>query len=179
MKRTPAPAFSLHLQFVTTRTNHNVLLFRHSHLCEEFLRALAELRQSGDFELFAYVLMPEHVHLLIRPTDGRVSALMRRIKSLSARRIVDSLKSAKDARSLAALKMRSAGRRRHGYRIWQQGFHAVPLWSDWMVRKKIDYMHANPLRKGLVASAKEYPWSSFCAYHGLGNVGLSVDRIPQ
>ena len=179
MKRTPAPVFSLHLQFVTTRTTNRVPLFRQRRLCREFLRTLVDLRQNAKSELFAYVIMPDHVHLLIRPADGRVSTLMRQIKSLSARRIVGSLKGTKDVRSLAALKKRSPGRRRHSYQVWQQGFHAVPLWSDWMVCKKVDCMHANPVRKGLVKSAKDYPWSSFCAYHGLDNVGLPVDRIPQ
>ncbi|HKZ51809.1 MAG TPA: transposase [Candidatus Acidoferrales bacterium] len=179
MKRTPAPAFSSHLQFVTTRTNNSVPLFRQSILCQDFLRALADLRQNGEFELFAYVIMPEHVHLLIRPADGRVSLLMRKIKSLSARRILQALRKPGAQNLLAALAKASPGRKQHVYKVWQDGFHTVLLWSNWMIRKKIDYMHANPVRKGLVKSAKDYPWSSFCAYHGLDNVGLPVDRIPQ
>lgn len=178
MKRTPAPDFSLHLQFVTTRTNRKLPLFGRQELCAEFLAALREVREKHSFELFAYVVMPDHVHLLVRPQDGRISALMRKIKSLSARRMIERLKRPGPDRLLVSLRRSPPGRRRHTYEVWQDGFHAVPLWSNWMVRKKIDYIHPNPLRKGLVKSAKEYPWSSFNGYYGIERTGIPLDRVP-
>lgn len=177
MKRTPAPKVSPHPQFVTTRTAGRVPLFRHGGLCREFLAALLEVRQKHRFELFAYVIMPDHVHLLVRPSDGRISDLMRKIKSLSARGIVESLKVAGNNTLLASLRKPSVGRRRDSYQAWQDGFHAVPLWGEWMIRKKIDYIHANPLRRSLAKSAKDYAWSSFSAYHGIGKAKLPLDFV--
>lgn len=178
MKRTPAPELSHHFQFVTARTHRRLQLFRRSELCEEFLQALLELRRNHAFQLFAFVIMPDHVHLIVRPPDGSISSLIRKIKSLSARRIINSLKTAEDDSLLARLKKPSPGRKGHAYQAWQDGFHAVPLWSAWMIRKKIDYIHANPLRKDLVKSAKDYRWSSFAAYHGLGDGRIALDPIP-
>lgn len=115
MKRRPAPSFSDYLQFVTTRTNRGLPLFRHPQLCREFLKALAELREGDSFQLFAYVVMPDHVHLLLRPVDGRVSSLMRKIKTLSARRVVEAMKGVGRTRLLSALRKPSPGRQRHTY----------------------------------------------------------------
>jgi hypothetical protein len=53
---------------------------------------------------------------------------------------------------------------------------AIPLWSDWMVWQKINYIHANPVKAGLVASARDYRWSSFHAYYPSSRVSLAVDR---
>lgn len=177
MKRTPAPKFSPHLQFVTTRTHRGVPLFRRKQLCQEFLEALGELRQKHPFKLCAYVIMPDHVHLVICPADGRISPLVQKIKALSARRIIKSLKASENGTLLAALRKPYLGRRQDTYQAWQDGFHAVPLWSEWMIRRKIDYMHANPLRKGLVKSAKDYAWSSFAAYHGIAAAPVPLDPI--
>ncbi|MFQ5925995.1 MAG: transposase [Terriglobia bacterium] len=177
MKRRAAPRFSPHLHFVTARTNQRRKLFREPKLSQEFLEGLRDLRQKHAFRLYAYVLMPDHFHLVVRPSDGDISELMKKIKSLTARKIVACLKGANKARKLSSLRKVTTGRRRHTFQVWQDGFHTVELWSGWMIRKKIDYIHANPLRKGLVRSAKDYPWSSFSAYHGIGRAGIPLDPV--
>ena len=178
MKRRPAPEFSGHLHFVTTRINHGIKLFRHPTLCREFLDALHDLHLKEDFGLHAYVLMPDHIHLIVQPWDGRISTLMAKIKSLGARRILNQLKEKERSTLLERLKKSSTGKKGHTYQVWQQGFHTVELWSEWFIKGKIDYLHANPMRAGLVKSVKDYPWSSFKAFHGLGGYEIPVDPIP-
>jgi len=50
--------------------------------------------------------------------------------------------------------------------VWQESFKALPLWSGWMIKQKIDYIHSNPIRAGLVKSTVEYRWSSFHSFYG-------------
>ena len=178
MKRRPAPKFSDHLHFVTARTNHGVTLFRHPSLCREFLAALQGLHESQPFGLYAYALMPEHVHLIVQSEDGRISDLMGRIKSVSARRILARLREGGKRSLLEKLEKPKTGKRRHSYQIWQQGFHTIELWSEWMIQQKLDYLHANPLQEGLVQSARDYPWSSFRVFHGLQRHGHDVPVDP-
>ncbi|MFQ5778257.1 MAG: transposase [Terriglobia bacterium] len=178
MKRTPAPTLSFHLHFVTTRTNRGRLLFRDPALSQEFLEGLRELGQKHPFGLYAYVLMPDHVHLILRPQSGSITDLVRKIKSVTARRILACLRQDKNSAVLARLRKAQAGRKHHTFQVWQQGFHTVELWSGWMVRKKIDYLHSNPVRKGLASSTKDYSCSSFRAFHGLGESSVSLDEIP-
>jgi hypothetical protein len=62
------------------------------------------------------------------------------------------------------------------YQVWQESFKAVPLWSAWMIWQKINYIHANPVKAGLVSSAKDYRWSSFNAFYSGSDEPLKVDQ---
>ena len=93
--------------------------------------------------------MPDHFHLISNPCDGRIREFIGALKSIFAHNI--------------------------GREIWQQSFKAVPLWSDWMVWQKNNYIHANPVKAGLVKSAKDYQWSSFHGYHPSSLASLTVD----
>jgi REP element-mobilizing transposase RayT len=98
--------------------------------------------------------MPDHMHLIVNPKDGRIKEFTGKLKSLSAKAIV------KAAQGID-FKMDSEG----SHIVWQDSFKAIPLWSAWMIWQKINYIHANPVKGGLVNSAKDYRWSSFRAFY--------------
>ena len=62
------------------------------------------------------------------------------------------------------------------HQVWQDSFKALPLWSSWMIWQKINYIHANPVKAGLVKSAKDYRWSSFRAFYYDTKEPLEVDQ---
>ncbi|MEO8433712.1 MAG: hypothetical protein ABI596_02370 [Pyrinomonadaceae bacterium] len=62
------------------------------------------------------------------------------------------------------------------HQVCQDSFKATPLWSVWMIKQKINYIHANPVKARLVASAGDYKWSSFSAFHGEEPGPLPVDK---
>ena len=138
------------LHFVTGNFLHRVPLFIDSACCEEFLEVLSDLNQQWPSKLISYVLMPDHFHLISNPRDGHIKEFIGTLKSLSAKRILTSRKS---------VRVRSDGQ------VWQESFKAMPLWSGWMIWQKINYIHANPVRAGIVKSAKDYRWSSFHSYY--------------
>ncbi len=49
--------------------------------------------------------------------------------------------------------------------LWQDGKYSLPLWNPQWIKEKINYIHWNPVRKGLVAAPEEFAWSSYGAYH--------------
>jgi len=113
--------------------------------------------------------MPDHLHLIVNPRDGRIRKLMGKLKSQSARSIIAALPDwsfdvGRDA----------SGRPLH--QVWQESFKALPLWSDWMIWQKINYIHNNPVRAGLVTSAGEYRWSSFGAFYSSEANSAQIDR---
>ena len=117
----------------------------------------------------AYVLMPDHIHLIVNPKDGRIRELAGMLKSLAARRIID------EAKGLSFLRTKpDADGSIH--QIWQESFKALPLWSDWLIWQKINYVHNNPLRRGLVTSAADYRWSSFRSFYFDESEPIKVDR---
>src|SRR5215204_3514688 len=61
--------------------------------------------------------------------------------------------------------------------VWQESFKTLRLWSNWLIWQKINYIHNNPLRAGLVDSARDYRWSSFRSFYHLEDEELlSVDN---
>ncbi|MFN2514151.1 MAG: hypothetical protein ABR568_22405, partial [Pyrinomonadaceae bacterium] len=62
------------------------------------------------------------------------------------------------------------------HQVWQESFKGIPLWSEWMIWQKINYIHANPVKGRLVSSAKDYRWSSFRAFYADSGEPLAVDH---
>jgi REP element-mobilizing transposase RayT len=152
------------LHFVTGNVLDRARIFTESGLCAAFLDELNSLNDQWPSKLIAYVLMPDHFHLISNPKDGRIKEFIGTLKSLSAKRIV---------KTSTRFRFQSDS---DGHRVWQQSFKSVPLWSGWMIWQKINYIHANPVRAGLVNSTKDYPWSSFQSFYSRGETCLAVDR---
>jgi REP element-mobilizing transposase RayT len=178
MKKWPHPPSPGVLHFVTVVTQKRLPLFRSSQLCREFFLTLAEVKIRFPFELFAYVLLPDHLHLLLRPPDGDISALMQKIKSLTAKRFVETLRKQGNKTALARLRKHRPGRRAHAYQVFQDSFRDLQLWSPWMIKQKIDYIHRNPIDEQLVENVASYPWSSWRAVYERSREPISIDPLP-
>ncbi len=173
MKKRPHPTIPGPLRFVTAATHKRIPIFRSKALCKLFFITLQEIRDRFPYELFAYVLLPDHFHLLVRPADGNISRLMQKIKSLSARKIVEHLKETQSGKLLSALRKTRPGRREHHYQIYQQSFRELILTNSRLIHQKIEYIHKNPLGKGLAEHIGAYSWSSCLAIYE-----RSVEPIP-
>jgi putative transposase len=133
--------------------------------CEAIERAL----QRHAFRLAAFVLMPEHVHLLVYPTSATVNMdeLLYAIKRPFSYRIKQLL-----SRSGSPLLDRLTVQERPGktvFRFWQEGpGYDRNLSTEQIVLNVVDYIHANPVRRGLVAQARDWKWSSIRWYEAEG-----------
>jgi putative transposase len=149
------------LHFVTGNFLNRVPLFNDSACCEAFLEVLCALNHQWPSKLIAFILMPDHFHLISNPRDGCIKEFIGALKSLSAKRILTLHKS---------VRVRPRGQ------VWQESFKAMPLWSGWMIWQKINYIHANPVKAGIVRSARDYRWSSFHSYYSQTPELIPVDR---
>jgi putative transposase len=156
------------LHFITGNVNNRIPLFFCEQPCLDFLKTLDELNQSWPAKLIAYVVMPDHFHLISNPRDGNIQGFEGALKSKLAQQIVEA------TGDLFRLERPKADGSIH--QVWQESFKSVPLWSGWMIWQKINYIHANPVNAGLVKSAKDYPWSSFQAFYGGEGSLLAVDQ---
>jgi putative transposase len=120
--------------FITAITHNRRRLFQVDPNARLFLETLQHYRAKNLYKLHAFVVMPDHIHLLM--TTGNISEAVRHIKGGFSRRLGSKLPA------------------------WQHGFtdHLV-LDSD-QFRSRRDYIHQNPIRAGLVASSELYPYSS-------------------
>ncbi len=140
---------------------------------------IGAIRQGQDrrlFDLWAYVVMPEHVHLVLFPLEktpvaGILSALK---QSVSKRAILWLEENAPEY--LAKLRDSQPNGKTH-YRFWQRGGgYDRNLRSVKEIYEKVSYVHQNPVRRGLVESATEWRWSSAAAWKTGVDEPLRIDR---
>jgi putative transposase len=143
-----------------------------------FLEALQAARTQWGFALWAYVLMPEHVHVLLcpRPGDPNLTGILRDLKEPVGRKGIAFLKE-HAPEWLARVTVGEGNRIRH--RFWQPGAgydrNVIQMAT---VRHEIEYLHANPVRRGLAALPVDWEWSSARWYAGMRPVLLDMDPLP-
>ena len=140
------------LHFVTGSVIDRKPIFKQEKYCRAFLEELQKLRTERECKLIAFVLMPDHPHFILNPKGGDIQTATGILKSFSAKRIVE----------LAPEREFLKGEENQ---VWQESFKALPLWSGWMIKQKIDYIHANPVKADLCSTAADYRWTSFRSFY--------------
>jgi putative transposase len=111
-----------------------------------FLTVLEQMRRRYQFVVVGYVVMPEHIHLLIsEPQEKNPSTVMQALKLGFARRV---LAEAKRKRNPAQDRLFDYAPQH----IWQKRFYDFNVWTKRKRIEKLRYMHRNPVKRGLVAS---------------------------
>ena len=144
--------------YITAVGKDRLPVFRTDAIKSVTCAAIDEARTSCAFLLFAYVLMPDHVHLLTdRPREP--SRVLQFIKGIVSRRVLGFLKENKYETSLRKLQHYN-WKRSHRYSLWQHDSDVFSVTSESMFMQKVNYIHLNPVRAGLVERAIDYRWSS-------------------
>jgi len=116
-----------------------------------------------DTSLWAYVFMPDHVHLLVkpRPETYDVSLFLRSVKNSVAKRVISRLRKS-DSPILGQLTQSSEASSAQFYRFWQAGpGYDKNIWSPEKAIEKARYCHRNPVTRGLVDDQALWRWSSY------------------
>ncbi|MCM2319664.1 MAG: transposase [Pseudomonas sp.] len=119
------------IYMVTTVTRDRARLFSDFDIARMLIGIMREDAARGSHQTLAFVLMPDHLHWLLQLQRGSLSELVGRVKSLSARRMRQS--------------------------IWQDGFHDRAMRREEDLRTLARYIVANPIRAGLVERVGQYP----------------------
>jgi putative transposase len=137
-------------------------LFASSPAKNLFVKILGEVRDRYGFALAGYVVMPNHIHLLIsEPARGTPSTVMQVLKQRVSRRI-----RRKPRKKVSSQQLSLPFRHAHDFwpQLWQPRFYDFNVWSQTKFVEKLQYMHMNPVKRKLVAHPKDWPWSSFLFY---------------
>ena len=131
------------LHFVTFSCYHRKTLFADPRPCDLFVQTLETVRSWYGFWLVGYVVMPEHVHLLIsEPERSKLSVMIQMLKQITSQKL----------------------RAKHLPRFWQVRYYDFPVWSEAKRIEKLRYIHCNPVKRGLVERPEDWKWSSFVHY---------------
>lgn len=167
-----------HARFLTFSCYRDRPLLASSEQRDWTVQAIGRARAKHCFQLWAYVVMPTHVHVLIRPNHERpdVSGILSSIKQSVAKRAVRKAKVEHQLRSLMAASDNNAT-----LRFWQRGGgYDRNLWSTIHVWAAIDYIHSNPVKAGYCVSSMDWRWSSAAEANrpGAGPLSLEMTTIP-
>ena len=123
-----------------------------------FLKVLEQVRRRYHFVVIGYVVMPEHVHLLLsEPQQGTPSTVMQALKLGFARRLLAQQRRRRGPQQLSLFEHAPQ-------HIWQARFYDFNVWTERKRIEKLRYMHRNPVKRGLVESPEMWRWSSYRTY---------------
>lgn len=124
--------------------------------------------------LYGYVIMSNHIHLIIQSENDKLSDLIRDFKKFTSKTILNKIENDVESRADWMLKRFEFACKSHTrndkYQFWQYGSHAEEIFSEKFMWSKLDYIHLNPVRSGLVSKASHYLYSSASNY--VNNQGL-------
>jgi REP element-mobilizing transposase RayT len=155
-----------HVLFVTTTAAN----FAHVFSCGStyyniLIESLEFVLNEHQAVLFAYVLMPNHVHLVLRLPEGQsISDLMRDFKKYTSTKIRQELEKNRRVTYLSVLRRNAMGRKAQVFKLWMDRFDDVVIEDDETQATIVDYVHCNPVKAGLVEKAEEWIYSSAADY---------------
>ncbi len=165
-----------HAHFLTYSCYHRLPLLTRDRVRRWVVDAFEATRRDLDVELWAYVIMPEHVHVLLCPHEAdyemrRILVGLKRPVSDAAREYLEHME---DDKWLDRLSVEYPSRR--VFRFWQPGGgFDRNIFREKAVPAIMDYIHANPVRRGLVEQPTDWPWSSARFWENRSDVPIRMD----
>src|SRR5271155_5178396 len=156
-----------HLHYVTFSCYRRLPLLPPKRAKGLFVRELARVRREYKFSLVGYVVMPEHVHLILsKPPGAEIATVLKMPKQRMSWKI--RRKNKKEAAGQLCLRFDEGAELRS---FWQARYYDFNVYTGPKLREKLRYMHGTPVVRGLVLNPGDWPWSSW-RYYEKGEVGL-------
>ncbi len=140
-------------------------VFTRARNAEVIIQSLAYCQANKGLELFAYGLMPSHLHLIARVQEGQLSDVLRDFKCYTAKRLLDLIANEPgESRKEWLMRLfREAAletKQNQELMFWQKTLHPIEIIHAAMFDQKVAYIHSNPVTEGLVTLPEHYAWSS-------------------
>ncbi len=131
-------------------------------------------QQNKGLQIFGYVIMSNHIHLIANSPDGHLSETIRDFKKFTSKSITDAIAEGNESRKVWMLNRFAFNTKLHSrnqkYQVWTHENHAVVLYSNDFIQEKLEYLHNNPVRAGLVNRPEDYLYSSARNYADLEGI---------
>jgi REP element-mobilizing transposase RayT len=144
--------------YLTSVAHDRLPIFQKDSIKQVVCDAFDEARKSGGIMIFAYVIMPDHTHLL---TDSprKIGDVLRFTNGISAKRLIDHLRSNGYESSLQKLQIEER-ENKHKHSVYEHHPNALRVTGEDALIQKANYIHFNPVRGGLVEHPDDYLYSS-------------------
>jgi putative transposase len=145
--------------FITATVVNWLPVFTNLACCDIIVRALTFCREHKGLRIYAWVILDNHFHAILAGPDlpGTIAS----VKKFTAREILAQLKTEGRDWLLNQLEyFRAPHKATSQHQVWQEGVHPQAVPSDEIMRQKLEYLHNNPVKRGLVASPEHWRYSS-------------------
>jgi len=151
--------------FVSFAAVYWIDVFTRQAYFEVLAQSVRFCRQEKGMELYAYCFMPSHVHFIFRSSKEQPMELLRDFKRYTSNMIIKTIENnPKESRKEWLLWMfERAGKKQSNvnkYQFWQHHNKPIELWSEKVIKQKIDYIHDNPVKSGFVVDPIDWKYSS-------------------
>jgi REP element-mobilizing transposase RayT len=167
--------------FITITTVGWIDVFTRLNQKNNIIQALNYCQQNKGLEIYAYCIMHSHIHILCKGTDGAIlSDIIRDFKKHTSKKIIQTIAEEPESRREWMLdyfkKSCEHLKRNQEYKVWQNGYHAEIVSSNYFIKQKIEYIHNNPVKDKIVTQPEDYYFSSARNYAQLSN-DLEVELL--
>jgi len=154
------------IYYITNVIYDRVKVFVEPSFIIPIIDSLNYYRYQYDCKIIGYVVMPNHIHLLIFPPAGQaVTDFMRDFKRFTSGRITRQAKVEGKKEWIKRFEQAGVETERAEYKVWQDSFWEQSIYTENFLQQKLDYIHLNPIRAGIVEEAANYPYSSYRNYY--------------
>ena len=134
------------------------------------VNALQYCRQNKGLQIYSYVIMTSHLHLIVSAANQDLADVIRDFKKYTSKKLVSEIKGINESRGEWMLNKFSfeakRTKRAKDYKVWQDGYHPIELHDPKIQEQKLDYIHENPVISGFVREPEDYLYSSALDYCG-------------
>ena len=163
--------------YITSNIYNRIRVFTRPSFITPIIDSLNYYRYQYDCKLIGYVIMPDHIHLLIWPAAEKViTDFMRDFKRFTSGRITRQAKVEGKADWINNFEEAGTKTDRAEHKVWQDSFWEQTIYTEDFLRQKLNYIHLNPVRAELCASPEDYPYSSYRNYYLGDNSLIEIDN---
>lgn len=153
------------LYYVTLTVVGWIDVFTRKEYVYEIMNNLKYCQEHKGLEIYAYVIMPNHIHLICKSIHKPLNQVLRDFKSFTSKKIIKMIsENPQESRKewlMHMFKFFGKGNSQNiEFQFWQNGTHAIELWSFEIIQQKINYLHNNPVKAGFVSEPCHYTYSS-------------------
>jgi len=166
--------------FVTFSVINWIDVFTRNMYREILLESLVYCQNNKGLIIHGYVIMTNHVHMIISSKKALLENIMRDLKKFTSVEVIKAIANndVESRREWMLEAFRNAGEKNSNnthYQFWQQDNHPIEIRSQRMFIQQLNYIHYNPVVHGFVTKEEDYPWSSMMnLMYGMGINGISI-----
>ena len=166
--------------YLTFQVIYWIDLFSRQAYRDIILDSLKYCQRERGLEIYAWVIMSNHIHILAKSNTGQLSSTIRDFKKFTSKAFIQYISDGSDeSRKEWMLRLfRHAAKRQNKtgeFQVWSHENHAIETTSNAFIESKVEYIHNNPVRAGIVSKPEDYMYSSAPAYAGYEGL---IDIIP-